>query len=253
MSCLDQSLALYPVLSGLHAGDRVVVNGSFLIDAETRLNPAAGSIYFGGSGGGKGGSPGVSVRPSMPEDADTLDKKSKVELAKLSAEDRKLAEAQKFCPVLPASQLGSMGVPVKVILDGQPVFLCCTNCEEKAKANPKQTLQKVEEAKKAKEVSAKQVPVPSQPPVTSEEEAEIKAALAKLSPEDRRLAEAQQICPDTNQPLGSMGVPVKVMLKGEPVFVCCKGCVERVKINEAKTLAKVHELKTKAKSQVQQP
>jgi Cu(I)/Ag(I) efflux system membrane fusion protein len=39
----------YPVVSGLRAGDKVVTHGSFNIDAETRLNPAAGSIYFGGA------------------------------------------------------------------------------------------------------------------------------------------------------------------------------------------------------------
>ena len=43
----------YPVLHGLNAGDRVVTSGSFLVDAETRLNPAAGSIYFGNSSGSK--------------------------------------------------------------------------------------------------------------------------------------------------------------------------------------------------------
>jgi hypothetical protein len=41
--------AYYPVVSGLRAGDRVVTAGSYNIDAETRLNPAAGSIYFGGA------------------------------------------------------------------------------------------------------------------------------------------------------------------------------------------------------------
>lgn len=40
----------YPVLEGLDAGDRVADAGAFLIDAETRLNPAAGAAYFGGSG-----------------------------------------------------------------------------------------------------------------------------------------------------------------------------------------------------------
>jgi Cu(I)/Ag(I) efflux system membrane fusion protein len=60
--------AFYPVVAGLHAGDRVVTNGSFLIDAETRLNPAASSVYFGGSGG-KGGSATGIVRPSTPAEA----------------------------------------------------------------------------------------------------------------------------------------------------------------------------------------
>lgn len=33
----------YPIMTGLQAGDKVVAHGSFLIDAETRLNPAAGA------------------------------------------------------------------------------------------------------------------------------------------------------------------------------------------------------------------
>ena len=59
----------YPILAGLQAGERVVSSGSFLVDAETRLNPAAGSIYFGSSSGSKTASAGASnVRPSTPED-----------------------------------------------------------------------------------------------------------------------------------------------------------------------------------------
>ena len=38
----------YPVVRGLEAGQRVAAAGAFLIDAETRLNPAAGAAYFGG-------------------------------------------------------------------------------------------------------------------------------------------------------------------------------------------------------------
>lgn len=73
-------------------------------------------------------------------------------LAKLSAEDRKLAEAQKFCPVMADNRLGSMGVPTKVMIKDKPVFLCCKGCRRKALANPDATLAKVEElkAKKAK-------------------------------------------------------------------------------------------------------
>jgi membrane fusion protein, copper/silver efflux system len=138
----------YPVLRGLEAEDRVVTAGSFLLDAETRLNPAAGSIYFGGSSGSKGGV--SAVRPSTPTDDDA---KLQAVLAKLSAEDRRLVEGQKFCPILKDSRLGSMGVPVKVMIAGQPVFLCCKSCEEGALAQPSATLARTEQLKKANKSS----------------------------------------------------------------------------------------------------
>ena len=50
------------------------------------------------------------------------------------------------------------------------------------------------------------------------------ANIAKLSPEDRSLAEAQGYCAVAEQPLGSMGVPVKILVNDQPVFLCCKGC-----------------------------
>jgi membrane fusion protein, copper/silver efflux system len=40
----------YPVLEGLLPNERIAAAGAFLIDAETRLNPAAGALYFGGTG-----------------------------------------------------------------------------------------------------------------------------------------------------------------------------------------------------------
>jgi Cu(I)/Ag(I) efflux system membrane fusion protein len=44
----------YPVLDGLEPGDQVATAGAFLVDAENRLNPAAGAQYFGASGGPQG-------------------------------------------------------------------------------------------------------------------------------------------------------------------------------------------------------
>ena len=57
----------YPVVKGLKPGDKVAAAGGFLIDAETRLNPAAASTYFGASGGPQSnGRP--SRRPSRRRD-----------------------------------------------------------------------------------------------------------------------------------------------------------------------------------------
>src|SRR5262249_44832760 len=99
--------------------------------------------------------------------------------------------------------------------------------------------------KKTKSAPPKPGPSTIPLPVTSKEEAEIKAALAKLSEQDRRLAEGQKFCPMTDKPLGSMDVPVKLMLKGLPVFLCCEGCVDQAKVDETRTLTKVSELKAK--------
>ena len=71
-------------------------------------------------------------------------------MAKLPEEDRKAAQAQKFCAVENDSRLGgSMGVPYKLVIEGQSVFLCCQGCEETALKDPKATLAKVAELKKA--------------------------------------------------------------------------------------------------------
>src|SRR5262245_25137773 len=83
------------------------------------------------------------------KEAPDADKKAKIEkaLAKLSDEDRKLAEAQKYCPVMPDHLLGSMGTPVKLELNGQTVFVCCKGCTKGANADPDKTLEKVKELK----------------------------------------------------------------------------------------------------------
>jgi hypothetical protein len=223
----------YPVVKGLDAGDKIVSVGSYLLDAETRVSAAAGSIYYGGSGGGtKAASATVtSVRPSTPEDEDL---KIRAALAKLSTPDRRLAEAQKYCPVLPANRLGSMGTPVKIMLNGSAVFLCCKGCAGAARSHPDETLVKVEQMKRAKG------------PAASDKEAKIKAALAKLNDEDRRLAEAQRFCAVMHDSrLGSMGTPDKVMVKGQVVFLCCKGCEEEALAQPDQTLAAVAKLKAK--------
>jgi Cu(I)/Ag(I) efflux system membrane fusion protein len=245
-------VACYPVFKGLVRGDKIVTAGSFLVDAETRLNPAAGSIYFGGSGGGtKSGSTVTAVRPSTPEDPDA---KIVASLAALSPADRATAEAQRFCPVLTASRIGAMGTPVKLSVDGQTVFVCCDACKEQALAKPAETLAQVAKAKQGKPVALVAAPkteeTPPSPAIepvpqpSKDQEAKIAAALAQLSAEDRALAVAQKYCTVLQKSrLGPMGVPVKLMLDGKPVFLCCEACRKKAESDPKASGAKAEELR----------
>ena len=67
--------------------------------------------------------------------------------------------------------------------------------------------------------------------------AEIEEALAHLSTTDRVLAETQKICPVSEDPLGSMGKPIKLTVQGQDVFICCQGYEEPLREEPEKYLA----------------
>ena len=50
---------------------------------------------------------------------------------------------QKTCPVT-GEDLGSMGEPVSVTVNGRTIFVCCPGCAAKAQADPKNMLAKVD-------------------------------------------------------------------------------------------------------------
>lgn len=245
----------YPILRGVSVGEKIVAAGSFLVDAETRLNPAAGSIYFGGSGGSKSGSSVTTVRPSTPVDPDA---KIQDSLAQLPLADRAVAESQKFCPVLGASRLGSMGPPIKLSVDGQTVFVCCEGCRNQALAKPAETLAQIAKSKQQSSAVATVPPVDDDappPPVaeplatstvepTRADEAKIKAALDQLSPDDRVLAALQNYCVVLEgSRLGKMGPPIKLILDGKPVFLCCAGCRTQAERDPKRAAKKADELR----------
>jgi hypothetical protein len=116
----------YPVVRGLDPGQRVAIAGAFLLDAETRLNPALAAAYFGAGGGNR-----ASAAPSPP-----VKEPSRTSAFEgLSPEDRPLAERQKTCPVT-GKPLGSMGTPDRQVVAGRVVFLCCSGCRSKLLADP---------------------------------------------------------------------------------------------------------------------
>ncbi|MCY2995825.1 MAG: hypothetical protein NTY19_49450 [Planctomycetota bacterium] len=65
-------------------------------------------------------------------------------------------------------------------------------------------------------------------------------ALAALSEADRAAAEKQRVCPVTDKPLGTMGKPYKVQVKGQTVFLCCDGCEEELQKDPDKYLTKLN-------------
>jgi len=153
-------------------------------------------------------------------DAMKAEKEISKSLATLSEADRKQAVAQRFCPIMEYSRLGSDGTPHKVMVDGTPVFVCCEGCIEHAEAGGEETLTMVRKLAKAS------------------------ATLAKLPAKERAAAESQKYCAVANKNfLGSMGAPIRLELDGKPVYLCCKGCVGKAKADPAGTLATVDALK----------
>lgn len=117
----------YPVIEGLEAGERVVVNGAFLIDAETRLNPSLAVQYFGANQASSERVPQLRAAGAPTE---------------LSPEDALLAERQEICPVT-MKPLDSMGGPVLVMVEGRKVFICCRGCENALTSEPAKYLERL--------------------------------------------------------------------------------------------------------------
>jgi YHS domain-containing protein len=63
--------------------------------------------------------------------------------------------------------------------------------------------------------------------------------LAEAKPTDKELIEQQKTCPVSDQPLGSMGKPVKLVYKGRTIFFCCARCKKTFKADPDKYLKKL--------------
>jgi hypothetical protein len=48
--------------------------------------------------------------------------------------------------------------------------------------------------------------------------------VTKLTDADRQAAESQKLCPVSEERLGSMGLPIKVVADDQAFFICCESC-----------------------------
>jgi hypothetical protein len=110
-----------PLLSGVHAGQRVVASGTFLLDAETRLNPNLATAYFGAAQANPTAMETVVRKTS--NDTDSL----AVSAEKLPISDYARIRRQRVCPIT-KFPLGSMGTPPRYRVGEHVVYLCCAGC-----------------------------------------------------------------------------------------------------------------------------
>jgi hypothetical protein len=195
----------YPVLKGLAPGDKVAAAGGFLIDAETRLNPAAAATYFGARGGPQSGG-----RPSAPSAGATGGPSASAPSTR----------ADKV-PVAPGEQA--------------PALTPGPSPKGRGEEKPDQPPAHAPRRPKAEPEPRVAVAAP---------DAEDLKNIEQLPEADRQLAVAQRTCPVTGAPLGSMGVPVKITLRGQTVFLCCKGCAGKAKKEPEETLRRLSQLAT---------
>lgn len=211
----------YPVLDGLNEHDRVVTRGNFLLDSQYQITGRTSLLYPGGSSG----------EFAAPDPVTGFTPQEQASIDELSPEDRLLAMRQRICPISD-QRLGSMGKPVKMDVQGTPLFLCCKGCEGAVQENPAAALEKARSAAQnaANTDNAANAAGPAnKAPEAVVFTAEELANLNQLADGDRELARQQQICPITGMHLGSMGPPYKLTLAGRTLFLCCRGCEGKAK------------------------
>jgi len=151
-------------------------------------------------------------------------------IARLSVSEQHAALQQRTCPVT-KQPLGSMGTPMRVRVAGQSLFVCCEGCVSRLQNNPQQYLGTVRPPTRAYDRArddsfASLSRQSQQPAVRIPREME---GVALLPRGEQQAALQQRTCPVTKQPLGSMGKPMRVNVGGRTVYVCCKGCVNKLK------------------------
>ncbi len=115
------------VLKGLAEGEQVATGGNFLLDSQMQL----------------AGNPSLIDPTRAPEPMDIVPGFTAEMLAafeQLPESDRDAALEQVICPVT-EMKLGSMGVPIRVLVDERPVFLCCEGCRDSLLEDPETYLE----------------------------------------------------------------------------------------------------------------
>lgn len=69
---------------------------------------------------------------------------------------------------------------------------------------------------------------------------DMEANLKELSDAERAAVKQQKTCPVSGETLGAMGKPVRVMVDGKEVWICCSACKEPLLKDPEKHLKKLN-------------
>lgn len=137
-----------------------------------------------------------------------------VTVAAVSDADTDAIGRQRVCPIT-GGPLGGMGTPVKLIVGDQVLYVCCHGCIDKVRQAPEKYVSN--RAPGTQRLNQ---------PTHGNELLVVQATVA-----DQAAIQAQALCAVMKTRLGAMGTPVKIVRGNQAVFVCCQGCVAKVKAN----------------------
>lgn len=132
----------YPILHGLNEGDVVVTRGNFLLDSQFQITGKPSLLYPQGMTGGGHAGHAHGATGTVSNSAATDDALWEQNVGKLPTADRETALRQRTCPIT-GKPLGSMGVPVKLEVEGQSLFVCCAGCTAAVRQDPQAALGKL--------------------------------------------------------------------------------------------------------------
>ena len=120
---------------------------------------------------------------------------------------------------------------MQLSLSGESFFVCCNSCAERVQRRPSSYFKTIGPAGISNRSSAVR-------PASYSSADTFQVSYASNS--DFAAVQAQGKCPVMNQPLGQHGRPIKILINGKELFVCCKGCIERVKKRPVYYLSQVY-------------
>ncbi|MEQ8835218.1 MAG: hypothetical protein RID07_00265 [Lacipirellulaceae bacterium] len=74
---------------------------------------------------------------------------------------------------------------------------------------------------------------------------QVRPGVFKATLADAQAIDAQKVCPVMDEPLGGMGAPLKVDVKGQAVYICCAGCAKKLHADPDAYLIKLKKMGVK--------